>query len=105
MARERAHKNGKPAQGRKPRGATVKAADTLALEKRMSDALGLTVSIDDHGDRGGKLSIHYRSLDQLVMTCLHGDGVERTGARTRSEPKASGPADRWRVSDGRLAVF
>ena len=65
MARERAHKNGKPAQGRKPRGATVKAADTLALEKRMSDALGLTVSIDDHGDRGGKLSIHYRSLDQL----------------------------------------
>jgi ParB family chromosome partitioning protein len=65
MARERAHKNGKPAQGRKPRGATVKAADTLALEKRMSDALGLTVSIDDHGGRGGTLSIRYRSLEQL----------------------------------------
>jgi ParB family chromosome partitioning protein len=65
MARERAHKNGKPAPARTPRGATAKAADTLALEKRMSDALGLTVSIDDHGGRGGKLSIHYRSLDQL----------------------------------------
>ncbi len=63
MARERAAKNGKSA--RTPRGATAKTADTLALEKRMSDALGLTVSIDDHGGRGGKLSIHYRSLDQL----------------------------------------
>jgi ParB family chromosome partitioning protein len=65
MARERARAKGKSASGRKPRGAAVKAADTLALEKRMSDALGLTVSIDDHGDRGGKLSIHYRGLDQL----------------------------------------
>ena len=65
MARERAEKNGKPCQGRKPRAAIVKSADTMALEKRMSDALGLVVCIDDHGGRGGKLSIRYRSLDQL----------------------------------------
>ena len=43
MARERAHKNGKPAQGRSRAVRAVKDADTLALEKRMSDALGLTV--------------------------------------------------------------
>jgi ParB family chromosome partitioning protein len=41
-----------------------KDADTVALEKRLSDALGLTVSIDHRG-KGGALHIHYRDLDQL----------------------------------------
>ncbi|HUV32332.1 MAG TPA: chromosome partitioning protein ParB, partial [Devosiaceae bacterium] len=41
-----------------------KDADTLALEQRLSDALGLTVAID-HKERGGKLEIRYRTLDQL----------------------------------------
>ena len=41
-----------------------KSADTLALEKRMSDALGLVVSIDDRGE-SGVVSIRYRNLDQL----------------------------------------
>jgi ParB family transcriptional regulator, chromosome partitioning protein len=39
-------------------------ADTPALEKRLADALGLAVHVD-HGQRGGTLSIRYRSLDQL----------------------------------------
>jgi ParB family chromosome partitioning protein len=66
MARERAHKIGKKSpKGRAAHAAAPKAADTVALEKRMSDALGLVVSINDHGERGGTLSIHYRSLDQL----------------------------------------
>ncbi|MBX6426107.1 MAG: ParB/RepB/Spo0J family partition protein [Variibacter sp.] len=47
---------------RKPRAA--KDADTLALEKRVSDALGLEVSVDHRGD-GGTLHIRYRSLEQL----------------------------------------
>ena len=41
-----------------------KNANLIALEKRISDALGLVVSID-HRDRGGVLSIRYRNLDQL----------------------------------------
>ena len=41
-----------------------KSADTLALEKRMSDALGLVVSIDARGE-SGVVSIRYRNLDQL----------------------------------------
>ncbi len=41
-----------------------KDADTRALEKRLSDALGLEVSVD-HRDEGGTLRIKYRSLDQL----------------------------------------
>jgi ParB family transcriptional regulator, chromosome partitioning protein len=66
MARERAGKNGKKST-RSPvvHSAAPKAADTLALEKRLSDALGLVVSIDDTGESGGVLSIHYRNLDQL----------------------------------------
>ena len=41
-----------------------KNADTLALEKRLSDALGLVVSIDARGE-SGVVSIRYRNLDQL----------------------------------------
>jgi ParB family chromosome partitioning protein len=41
-----------------------KSTDTVALEKRLSDALGLVVSIDHRGE-GGVVSIRYRSLDQL----------------------------------------
>jgi ParB family chromosome partitioning protein len=42
----------------------AKNVDTLALERRVSDALGLTVTLD-HRSKGGVLQIHYRSLDQL----------------------------------------
>jgi len=42
----------------------AKNADTRALEKRLSDALGLEVSVDHRGE-GGTLRIKYRDLDQL----------------------------------------
>jgi len=41
-----------------------KDPDTLALERRMSDILGLEVSVD-HQDDGGTLHIKYKDLDQL----------------------------------------
>jgi ParB family transcriptional regulator, chromosome partitioning protein len=46
------------------RGTPGKNADTVALEKRISDALGLKVSIDHRGE-GGAVRVHYRNLDQL----------------------------------------
>ena len=65
MAREAVKRSGKEqANGRTARERLAKNANTLALEKRLADALGLAVSID-HRDRGGILSIRYRSLDQL----------------------------------------
>src|SRR5271169_6563151 len=65
MARERAHKSAKkPTNGNQARGATSKNADTLAVEKRLSDALGLTVDIE-HRRGGGVVAIRYRSLEQL----------------------------------------
>ena len=61
-----AHEKGVPVRAaQKPRvGKIKKDADTLALEKRVGDALGLAVSID-HGSSGGVMRIRYRSLDQL----------------------------------------
>jgi ParB family transcriptional regulator, chromosome partitioning protein len=47
---------------RKPR--VEKDPDTVAVEKRLSDALGLRVTIDHRGE-GGIVHIHYGSLDQL----------------------------------------
>jgi ParB family chromosome partitioning protein len=43
---------------------SVKDANTRALEKRLSDALGLDVSVDHRGE-GGTLRIKYRNLEQL----------------------------------------
>jgi len=64
MARERAKKSGKKQTGGKRAQGVAKDADTLAAEKRLTDALGLTVSIDEHRG-GGTLSIRYRDFDQL----------------------------------------
>ena len=50
--------------------ASMKDADTRALERRLSDALGLEVGVDHRENGGGTLHIKYRDLDQL-------DGVLR----------------------------
>jgi len=63
IARETTKQNGQQqTSGGKARKA--KNTNTLALEKRLADALGLAVNID-HRERGGALTIRYRSLDQL----------------------------------------
>jgi ParB family chromosome partitioning protein len=61
IAQEKAAKAGKTAKPR-PRG--EKDADTVALEKRLSDALGLVVTVAHRGE-GGELKIRYKSLEQL----------------------------------------
>ncbi len=43
-------------------------ADTRALERRLSDALGLAVALRHEGD-GGEIRIRYSSLDQLEEVC------------------------------------
>lgn len=44
-------------------------ADTLALERRLADALGLSVALN-HSERGGRLEIRYKTLEQLDDICL-----------------------------------
>jgi ParB family chromosome partitioning protein len=48
-----------------PRPPLPKDPDTMALEQEMSSLLGLRVSIASHGDKGGSLTIHYGTLEQL----------------------------------------
>jgi len=43
-------------------------ADTIALERKLSDVLGLDVVLD-HGDRGGRVQIKYKTLEQLDDLC------------------------------------
>ena len=61
IAQEQAERAGKTT---KQRRRVVKDADTLGLEKRLTDALGLVVAIEHRG-KGGELRIRYKSLEQL----------------------------------------
>lgn len=65
---EEALRNGNAVQARaakrEGKDAAAKDADTRALEKRLSDTLGLEVIIDHRG-KGGTLRIKYSDLDQL----------------------------------------
>jgi ParB family chromosome partitioning protein len=57
MARDKAA-SGKSARAQK-------SADTKAIERRLTDVLGLVVSLD-HRAKGGTLHIKYRDIDQLT---------------------------------------
>jgi ParB family transcriptional regulator, chromosome partitioning protein len=62
---ELAHVEGVPVRKpQKARAGKEKDADTVALEKRVSDALGLAVSVS-HRNPGGTVQINYRNLEQL----------------------------------------
>ena len=59
-----ARKSGK-SQARAAKRGGGKDTDTEALEQRLSDALGLVVSIDHRANGGGSLQVRYRTLEQL----------------------------------------
>lgn len=54
-------------------GALRKDANILALEKEVSDALGLKVEVHYDGNKAGRVIIHYTALEQLddVIRRLH----------------------------------
>jgi ParB family transcriptional regulator, chromosome partitioning protein len=55
----------KARQARHGKPVATKDSDTKALERVLSDTLGLSVSIEHHGMKGGAVTIRYRSLEQL----------------------------------------
>jgi ParB family chromosome partitioning protein len=57
-----------PAGDRPAPSSKRKDIDTLALEKRLSDALGLTVEVNDKGGKG-QLVVRYATLEQLEDVC------------------------------------
>ena len=56
------------ADGSQRKAKDEKDTDTLALEKALSDVIGLNVSID-HKAGGGVLSVRYTTLEQLDALC------------------------------------
>ncbi|MCF6098211.1 ParB/RepB/Spo0J family partition protein [Mesorhizobium muleiense] len=60
---------GAPTVKRQPAAAPAqKDVDTLALEKLMTGTLGMFVTIE-HNERGGVISVAYRTLEQLDELC------------------------------------
>ncbi|MDX8501312.1 ParB/RepB/Spo0J family partition protein [Mesorhizobium sp. VK4C] len=57
-----------PAKTKSAANAPEKDPDTLALEKLMTDTIGMIVSIE-HKGKGGTLKVSYRSLEQLDELC------------------------------------
>lgn len=59
---------GDPIHGQPAARKDEKDADTLALERTLSDVLGLEVTVNHKGN-GGQLRISYKSLEQLEEIC------------------------------------
>jgi ParB family transcriptional regulator, chromosome partitioning protein len=59
---------GAPTVKRQPAAPAQKDADTLALEKLMTGTIGMIVTIE-HKERGGVISVAYRTLEQLDELC------------------------------------
>ena len=45
----------------------LKPTDTVDLEQKISEIIGLEVIISDNGNRGGNIKIKYKTLDQLEL--------------------------------------
>lgn len=64
-----ADSQGRPKKSSKSSKATAKPpakdVDTLALEEELSGTIGMKVSIDSHDGKSGKVSVEFKSLDQL----------------------------------------
>ena len=89
-----------------------KDADTRALEKDLSDALGLTVSIDGRGERG-EVRIRYKDLEQLDLSKAPAPSTEsaartaptRPGLHPHRRAEQPPPLGRWGLPRTSLASF
>ncbi|MER9404942.1 ParB/RepB/Spo0J family partition protein [Mesorhizobium caraganae] len=59
---------GTPPKAKPAQGGSDKDADTLALEKLMTDTIGMIVTIE-HKGKGGAIRVNYRTLEQLDELC------------------------------------
>jgi len=59
----------KSGKNKKEQTPKTKSSDTMALEKNLTDKIGLAVEINEKRDGRGELSIKYTSYDQLESIC------------------------------------
>jgi ParB family chromosome partitioning protein len=52
-----------------PRAKFLKSTDTVELEGNIAEALGMTVDIRHQGERGGAVTVAYKTLEQLDEIC------------------------------------
>ncbi|HTN98645.1 MAG TPA: ParB/RepB/Spo0J family partition protein, partial [Nordella sp.] len=64
LTRSEAEARGKPAAAK-----VQKDTDTMALERQLSEVLGLKVEIVNKGRAGGTLTVRYKTLEQLDDVC------------------------------------
>jgi hypothetical protein len=96
-ARDREEERPTTKSGHKRRAA--KNADTLALEKRLADALGLAISVDN---RSRSLTVRYRSLISSTKSCGGRSGSpEQTVRASSSLPEGSHQGKVGRLSGRR----
>ena len=67
-ARRQKSKSGSPSRQASSSAGRTPDADLQALERQLSDMLGLKVQVA-HKGQGGTVTLHYSSLDQLDMVC------------------------------------
>jgi ParB family chromosome partitioning protein len=54
---------------RKRAGRSEKSADLRALDRELTNQLGMKVDVQDHGEGRGQVTILFRSLEQLELIC------------------------------------
>jgi ParB family chromosome partitioning protein len=55
--------------GSRPERRRSKSPDTVALEKALTDTMGMRVEVKERGEGRGQVVIQYRSLEQLEAIC------------------------------------
>lgn len=78
----------RPGRTRAATVAAPKPADTIALERQLTNALGLSVVIEHKADGSGQVVLAYRTLEQLDEICRR---LTAAGAApAKPDPKATG---------------
>ena len=82
-----ARKDGRQQAREVKRTGRMKDADTEALEQRLTDALGLLVTIDHRANGGGTLQVRYRTLEQLDEVVRRLESGAKSAERGESGPR------------------
>jgi ParB family chromosome partitioning protein len=82
-----ARKSGREQAREVKRNGQMKDADTEALEQRLTDVLGLLVTIDHRANGSGTVHVRYRTLEQLDEVVRRLETAPKSAERDDSGPR------------------